>query len=161
MSLRRLSWIIGAVPCVTTMTMSCASPAQRAPESPAPAVQHDLIAETTKWREAAWQRDTVALRTIMAPEFVLHRVGGRRGVPLNDWMANLTRLTIASYEIHDLMITDWGDAAMTQSTHITRGWVSGSGQAQPERFEVRDLWIRRGGQWRLVMRISTPLVSQQ
>jgi ketosteroid isomerase-like protein len=106
------------------------------------------------WGRAFLARDHATLDRIVAPEFKLFRASNwdrSRFTPRDRWMANAKGFVFHIFEVEVLDTLVIGDTAV--ATVKGRWKVDDS---PVERFLLADTWVKRGGQWQVVSRHSTP-----
>jgi ketosteroid isomerase-like protein len=108
--------------------------------------------------DAIVRKDADALARLMAPEFTL-RIGDipNGSLPRSIWMENtLTRLKPESFQLRD------GTArALANDVAAMSLILSAKGEMEERDFSgefyLVDFWSKRGGQWQIVARYSSPI----
>ena len=109
-----------------------------------------------RWTAALIARDQATLADLLAPEFQLVgiRSTGVTAVPRAQWLANAGSITIHDFTTQTTSVQVFGDTAL--ATVEGRWDIAFGGHPIKENFYVTDVWIRRGGAWRVVRRHSSP-----
>ena len=118
---------------------------------------------TNEWNKAIIHPDSVKLDKILAPGYSLNGFVNR-----SVWMSNtLHHLTTDSLEILDtLKITFYGQAAKSEgifywkAAYAADAIHSGPSKINGE-FLVTDIWIKRAGDWQVLIRMSLPSKMRQ
>lgn len=109
------------------------------------------------WRDALFAKDEAALRELIHPQFKLVgiRSTGTVGVGLEDWLAALQKMDIASL---DVRVIDSVETEATIVATVDAQWkVRFMGHPIDERVLLTDVWVREGGRWQVVRRHSSPV----
>ena len=112
-----------------------------------------------EWRDALIAKDEAALRRLIHPQFKLVgiRSTGSVAVDLEQWITALRRMDIASLEVR---VTDCVALDDVLIATVDAQWkVRYLGQLIDERVLLTDVWVREGGNWRVVRRHSSPVPS--
>ncbi len=84
---------------------------------------------------------------------------GRPGAEVRsrqEWLdVTRERYRIVSFAFDWMRVEAYGDAAVVRSRYHQRASMDGQDRSSP--YLMTDVWIRRGGSWRLVTRHVTPL----
>ncbi|MEQ7873468.1 nuclear transport factor 2 family protein [Sphingomonas sp. ASV193] len=119
---------------------------------------NDVRALEARWRDALFAKDEATLRALIHPQFKLVgiRSTGSVAVDLEQWMAALQRMDLASLEVRVM------DSVATEHTiiaSIDAHWkVRYLGQLIDERVLLTDVWVREdGGEWQVIRRHSSPV----
>lgn len=109
------------------------------------------------WRDALVEKDEVALRKLIHPQFKLVgiRSTGSVAVNLDQWIDALRRMDIASLEVR---VTECLQLENVIVATVDAQWkVRYLGQLIDERVLLTDVWVREGGDWVVVRRHSSPV----
>jgi hypothetical protein len=130
---------------------SATATAQAPRSAAAVADTRDQIASSTAvWSGAISRNDVAALRQIMAPEFTLTEGDASAPVPLDAWLTNLGRMSIASYSAEVVDVRSYGSVAVAS---VRGEWdVTMNGRRLQTRFGLVDFWIWRDGRWQVFRR---------
>ena len=112
-----------------------------------------------EWRDALIAKDEAALRRLIHPQYKLVgiRSTGSVAVDLDQWIVALRRMDIASLEVR---VTDCVALDDVLIATVDAQWkVRYLGQLIDERVLLTDVWVREGGNWRVVRRHSSPVPS--
>lgn len=111
-----------------------------------------------RWRDALVNKDEIALRSLIHPQFKLVgiRSTGSVAVNLEQWLVALRRMDVASLEVR---VTDSVALPSTIVASVDAQWkVRYLGQLIDERVLLTDVWVRdQDGAWRVVRRHSSPV----
>ena len=122
------------------------------------AAEGATIAKLEKaWRDALFAKDEAALRQLIHPDFKLVgiRSTGTVGVGLEDWLVALQKMDIASLEVR---VIDSIACEDTVVATVDAQWkVRFMGHPIDERVLLTDVWVREGGNWRVIRRHSSPV----
>lgn len=122
------------------------------------AAEGATIAKLEKaWRDALFAKDEAALRELIHPDFKLVgiRSTGTVGVGLEDWLVALQKMDIASLEVR---VIDSIACEDTVVATVDAQWkVRFMGHPIDERVLLTDVWVREGGNWRVIRRHSSPV----
>lgn len=117
-----------------------------------------LIGELERaWREALFAKDEAALRKLIHPKFKLVgiRSTGSVGVGLEEWLAALQKMDIASLDVR--VIDSIACEGAIVATVDAQWKVRFMGHPIDERVLLTDVWIENGGRWQVVRRHSSPV----
>ena len=117
----------------------------------------DVATLEAEWRDALLSKDEDALRRLIHPQYKLVgiRSTGSVAVDLEQWIAALRRMDIASLEVR---VTDCVALDNVIVATVDAQWkVRYLGQPIDERVLLTDVWVREQGQWRVVRRHSSPV----
>jgi ketosteroid isomerase-like protein len=117
----------------------------------------EIAAIEQGWGEAFLKGDRAYLEQLLAPEFKLMRAEGGRAIftPRAQWFANLANYHFHVFEVRTTDVVTAGDTAV--ATVQGRWKVSYTGRGtREEDFILSDTFVKRGGQWQVVYRHSTP-----
>ena len=109
------------------------------------------------WRDALFAKDEVALRRLIHPGFKLVgiRSTGTVGVGLEEWLAALQKMDIASL---DVRVIDSIEVGQTIVATVEAQWkVRFMGHLIDERVLLTDVWVRNGSRCQVVRRHSSPI----
>jgi ketosteroid isomerase-like protein len=111
--------------------------------------------------QAVQERDMAFLEAHIGPEFTL--TTGRPGAEVrsrSEWL-QLTRdeYVVESFEFDDLIVQDYGDAAVVRSRYRQTGSMGGADRTGA--YLMTDVWVRRDDRWQLVARHITPLAPDR
>lgn len=119
--------------------------------TPAVANENEIRQIEAEWTAATKANDMVVLEKLLAPEFEL--VMGEAKQPARDragWLGFLPKMTFHSYNTTVTDVLMRGDIALAS---ISGDWdVEVAGERHKEPFKLRDVWVRRNGQWQIVRR---------
>jgi ketosteroid isomerase-like protein len=124
-------------------------------QAQAPGVDQEIIALSEQWMRAVWEHDDATLHRLMADDFVYSTPGepvkmARRQEWLQSFSSNGGECKISSPHVDA-----FGDIAiLAAELSCPAGW-------EKLRIHVRsvvsDVWVRRGGQWRVTTRVANGL----
>lgn len=117
----------------------------------------DARALEQQWRDALIAKDEASLRKLIHPQFKLVgiRSTGSVAVSLDQWIAALHRMDIASLEVR---ITECVALENTMVATVDAQWkVRYLGQLIDERVLLTDVWVREDGRWQVLRRHSSPV----
>ena len=117
----------------------------------------DVVTLEGEWRDALLQKDEDALRRLIHPKYKLVgiRSTGSVAVDLEQWIAALRRMDIASLEVR---VTDCVALDNVIVATVDAKWkVRYLGQPIDERVLLTDVWVREDGRWRVLRRHSSPV----
>ena len=109
-----------------------------------------------RWTAALIAKDQAALADLLAPEFQLVgiRSTGVTAIPRGQWLANAGSIIFHDFKTETTSVQVFGDTALAT---VEGHWdIVFGGHPIKESFYVTDVWIRRGGAWRVVRRHSSP-----
>lgn len=112
-----------------------------------------------QWRDALIAKDENTLRRLIHPQFKLVgvRSTGSVAVDLAQWIEALRRMDIANLEVR---VTECVALDNTIVATVDAQWkVRYLGQLIDERVLLTDVWVREGGEWKVVRRHSSPVPS--
>lgn len=112
-----------------------------------------------QWRDALIAKDEAALRRLIHPKFKLVgiRSTGSVAVDLEQWIAALARMDIASLEVR---VTECVALDHVIVATVDAQWrVRYIGQLIDERVLLTDVWVRDGNSWKVLRRHSSPVPS--
>ena len=112
-----------------------------------------------QWRDALIAKDEAALRRLIHPKFKLVgiRSTGSVAVDLEQWIAALARMDIASLEVR---VTECVALDQVIVATVDAQWrVRYIGQLIDERVLLTDVWVRDGSNWKVLRRHSSPVPS--
>lgn len=118
----------------------------------------DIAAIEQAWGEAFLRGDKAYLEALLAPEFKLMRAEGNRTLftPRAQWLATYDRYIFQAFTVRTVDVVDAGETAVATVTGRWRVGMQGREGAREEDFILSDTFVRRGGQWLVVYRHSTP-----
>ena len=117
----------------------------------------DVKTLEAEWRDALLAKDEETLRRLIHPRYKLVgiRSTGSVAVDLEQWIAALRRMDIASLEVR---VTDCVALDNVIVATVDAQWkVRYLGQPIDERVLLTDVWVREDGRWRVVRRHSSPV----
>lgn len=117
----------------------------------------DVIALERQWRDALFAKDEAALRALIHPRFKLVgiRSTGTVAVGLDDWLAALEKMNIASLEVR---VTDSVRVDRTMVATVDAQWkLRFMGHTIDERVLLTDVWVEGDDGWQVVRRHSSPV----
>lgn len=117
----------------------------------------DIDALEQGWRDALFAKDESALRTLIHPLFKLVgiRSTGSVAVGLEDWLAALQRMEIASLEVR---VTDSLHLDKTIVATVDAKWkLRFMRHLIDERVLLTDVWVEGDKGWQVVRRHSSPV----
>ena len=109
------------------------------------------------WRDALIAKDEAALRRLIHPQFKLVgiRSTGSVAVNLEQWIEALQRMDIANLEVR---VTECVALENVIVATVDAQWkVRYLGQLIDERVLLTDVWVKEGGDWKVVRRHSSPV----
>lgn len=119
--------------------------------APAVANENEIRQVEAECTAATKAKDMLVLEKLLGPEFEL--VMGEAKQPARDragWLGFLPRMTFHSYNTNVTDVRMHGDIAMAA---IAGDWdVEVAGERHKAPFKLRDIWVRRNGQWQIVRR---------
>jgi len=100
---------------------------------------------------AILNRDLATVDAVIAPEFVYtaSEIGRRTR---DEWLAGIATYRLDIFEIVEMSIQPYGDAAVVQACIRQNATIHG--YDREGMFLITDVWIRQNGIWRLVARTS-------
>ena len=104
--------------------------------------------------EAVLKRDARFLEKVLADDYTAIRGDGKLGTRVQEMESLTTGNTkFESYDVHDLRIRIYGDAAIANLLYSVTGTING----RPYRGDVRAtrVWVRQEGAWKLVAHQAT------
>jgi uncharacterized protein (TIGR02246 family) len=109
--------------------------------------------------EAFLRSDAEALAPMLAEDFVFIDPEGRL-VGKAEWIAEMTKgdVTYESFEIEDLRVRVYGDAAVTNGRVSVRT-RSGRGTST-DRYCYTAMYVRQGGRWQVVAEQANVLTGE-
>jgi ketosteroid isomerase-like protein len=123
-------------------------------------VERELKAIADAWDQAIIKRDVPGVEANVAPDFQQIR-GSGRVVGREQFIRDITAptLKIDPYVVEDFGVRVYGDTA------LLTGRIRMSGTASGERFEEHfryiDVYVRRGGKWKVVSIQITPMPPEK
>lgn len=126
-------------------------------ELPVVAKLPDVVELERRWREALFAKDEAALRALIHPGFKLVgiRSTGTVAVGLEDWLAALSKMDIASL---DVRVTDSLHIGQTIVATVDAQWkLRFMGHLIDERVLLTDVWVKGDHGWQVVRRHSSPV----
>lgn len=112
-----------------------------------------------EWRDALIAKNEDELRRLIHPHFKLVgiRSTGSVAVDLEQWIAALRRMDIASLEVR---VTECVALDNVLIATVDAQWkVRYLGQLIDERVLLTDVWVRDAGRWQVIRRHSSPVPS--
>jgi hypothetical protein len=110
-----------------------------------------------RWRDALFAKDEAKLRALIHPQFKLVgiRSTGTVAVGLEDWLAALGKMDIASLEVR---VTESFKLDRTIVATVDAQWkLRFMGHLIDERVLLTDVWVRGDAGWQVVRRHSSPV----
>jgi hypothetical protein len=118
----------------------------------------DLELAMTEFQRCIAERDGVGAADVLDAGFALVLVQPVAAVvPRDRWLAALPDYVVHSYDVQERLIDVDGDVAAVLQRAQMHATVSGVDRSGV--FILTDIWRRRGGQWRIWKRHSTPLTA--
>jgi ketosteroid isomerase-like protein len=118
----------------------------------------DLRRQMDAFQRCIEQRDVQAAKTVLDGEYALVLVHPEPIVmPREHWLEVLPDYIVHSYTLHERQVDVDGDCACVLQRVDMRATVLGEDRSGA--FVLTDLWRRRGTEWRLWRRHSTPLAA--
>ena len=117
----------------------------------------DVATLEREWRDALLAKDEAALRRLIHPLYKLVgiRATGSVAVDLEQWIAALRRMDIASLDVRVVECVALDEVIVAT---IDAQWkVRYLGQPIEERVLLTDVWVRAGGRWQVIRRHSSPV----
>lgn len=110
------------------------------------------------WGEAFLKDDKAYLERLLAPEFKLMRTerGASNFTPRAQWFANLGNYVFHTFEVRTVDVVSAGDTAVATVHGRWKVGMKGRDRIRDENFVVSDTFVKRGGQWQVIYRHSTP-----
>jgi len=114
--------------------------------------QNEIRQLTHDWNNAIVTRDSLVLDKILGPEYTLNGSVNR-----DNWMNNTMHHfdTDTLMNITPLVITFFGQAAKSEGGYFWKASYDGKPRINAD-YQVTDIWIKRNGQWQVMMRMSIP-----
>ncbi len=122
---------------------------------PERSVQKELIDLEHEWLQAISRDDMEKLESIVGHEYTLTAngfPGGRTRISRQEWMATVPAYEVHSYELGNIVVKDYDDAAVVFADFDLQATVRGEDRSGA--FAVTDVWVRRDGRWQVVARSS-------
>ena len=124
-------------------------------------IAQELEALERAWMEAIRRKDVGALEGIVGQEYTLTANGfpGKTRFSRAEWLATVPVYDIHAYDLRNVVVHAYGDAAVVLADLAMHATVGGSDRSGS--FALTDVWIKRGGRWQVVARSSiyTPTPS--
>ncbi len=117
----------------------------------------DVATLEAEWRDALLAKDEGALRRLIHPRYKLVgiRATGSVAVDLEQWIAALRRMDIASLDVRVVECVALDEVIVAT---IDAQWkVRYLGQLIEERVLLTDVWVRAGSGWQVIRRHSSPV----
>jgi ketosteroid isomerase-like protein len=118
----------------------------------------ELLSLEHRWAKALRNMDREALEDLLAPEFRLSFVNDPRAprtAPREEWFAMLGRMSFGEYEVLCSQEVLFGEVGVLHMHVRFEDWRL-DGNLLPSDYRVTDVFVRRGGKWLVVNRISEP-----
>ena len=112
-----------------------------------------------QWRDALFAKDQDALRALIHPQFKLVgiRSTGTVAVGLEEWLAALDKMDIASLEVR---VVESLQVESTIVATVDAQWkVRFMGHCIDERVLLTDVWAKGDKGWQVIRRHSSPVPS--
>jgi ketosteroid isomerase-like protein len=124
--------------------------------------EDELVALEHEWAQAILDSDMDKLERIVGQEYTLaanNFPGGKARLSRQEWMATVPAYEVHSYELADLVVHDYEDAAVVLAELELQATVRGVDRSGS--FAVTDVWVKRDERWQVVARSSifTPQAS--
>ncbi len=116
----------------------------------------DIEEQEGRLVQALQNKDREGLESLLAPEFRLVgiRSTGSSDMPREQWLAAAPEMSFHRFEVEVKSVEAYGDTAIaTVDGYWRMDWRD---LKIDERFFLTDVWLRRGGDWQLVRRHSSP-----
>ena len=118
-----------------------------------------VIAAEREWADVVKNRDRTRAEAILADEFILTgpvpaRVSTRQVTTKEVWLENLARITVTRFELIEPHVVIHGETAVA-TLRAKLDWSIGD-RKLPSDYLLTDVWVRRGGRWQVVLRVSEP-----
>ena len=117
----------------------------------------DVATLENEWRDALLAKDEAALRRLIHPRYKLVgiRATGSVAVDLEQWIAALRRMDIASLDVRVVECVALDEVIVAT---VDAQWkVRYLGQLIEERVLLTDVWVRAGSGWQVLRRHSSPV----
>ena len=140
----------------TTLILMAAgsSPGQTNPPATLPGGAQEIAALEQTWADAVKRRDAEAIDRIQSPDYVFTGPGGRVWNK-TEALATIKAgdLEIDSFELSDLNVRVYGDAAVVTFRVAWQGRFRGQDISGPQR--MTDVFVKRDGRWQCVASQAT------
>jgi hypothetical protein len=114
--------------------------------------QSEITQLSNEWNNAIVNRDSLVLDKILGPEYSLNG-----SVSRTVWMNNTLHhiITDTLKIVSPLNIAFYGQAVKCEGTYFWKAAFDGKPRINAE-YLVTDIWIKRNGQWQVILRLSRP-----
>lgn len=138
---------------VAALALGIAAPAEAQSNTAA-----EIAAIEQAWGEAFMKRDRAYLESLLAPEFKLMRADGGQPqfTPRARWLDNFERYIFYDFQVRTIDVVESGDTAVATVTGRWKVGIQGREGTREEGFILSDTFVRRGGQWKVLYRHSSP-----
>jgi ketosteroid isomerase-like protein len=133
---------------------------------PSPLVEQELVKLENEWARAWQLPDPAALENLIADDFTLTSALSKGEVTnKRQYIDTVIRLVRGeSYSFERMNVRIYGDTAVITACFQQSATFAGSDWSGD--FLVTDVWVKRGGQWRVVARHASqpstaPLTADQ
>ena len=118
----------------------------------------DIAAIEQAWGRAFLDGNRAYIEALVAPEFKLMHAGAPAAdfTPRAEWLANAGRFIFHEYEVRTVDVVAAGDTAVATVEGRWKVGMQGREGTRDQRFLLSDTFVRRGGQWQVIYRHSTP-----
>jgi Domain of unknown function (DUF4440) len=111
---------------------------------------NEIRSLTEKWYKAAKERDSATLEKLLAPEFTLDG-DVRRNVWLDRALHHINTDTLIN--VGPIFFEYYGGAVISKGNVRWKALYDGTYDLTGD-YPFEDIWIRTGGQWRILIRMS-------
>ena len=125
--------------------------------APSAELAAEIRAQEAAWEQAFRTGDTAFLQSLLAPEFRLMRAENGRIIATSraQWFANLTGYKFHEFHARVVDVAADGDTAVATVEGHWKVGIPGRGTRE-ENFILSDTFVKRGGQWQVLYRHSSP-----
>jgi len=158
---------VPAAVLVALLVMSCRTASPRQPIATFGEGTKELAQKGRELNQAFALRDTAAMERLLAPEYVFHftdhnmtgTLAGTPNAPRGRWVGEaFTHLSNGPLESSLVDVRIVGDTGIVVSHYRWSGSWDGTG-FQYEGY-ITDTWVRREGQWQVLLSTATLMPSQ-
>jgi hypothetical protein len=112
----------------------------------------EILQLTNEWNDAIIKHDSLLLDKILGVEFSLNG-SVSRDIWINNTMRHLNTDTLKI--VSPLVITFYGQAVKSEGTYFWKASYDGKPRINGN-YVVTDIWIKRNGNWQVILRMSLP-----
>ena len=115
-----------------------------------PGVEQEITTLSEQWMRAVWEHEDAALNRLMVDDFIYSAPSASvKQERKQEWLAQFSGHT-GPCSLTSTHIDSFGEEAlMASEMSCPTGWLGLRTHAV-----VADLWVRRGGQWRVATRVA-------